>query len=190
MEKVNVKIAKISENAVISKYATEGSAAFDLVAANEEPIFVFPNQSVVIPTGLKMEIPVGFKLTIKPRSGISLKTTLDVPNSPGTIDSDYRGEVGVILRNTAQVFKSGENMVWNIDGKPETVAAPKMKELGFRHGFPNSVVVIKKGDRIAQAEVERVIQVSFEEVTVEDLSTTERGEGGYGHTGTVVKQNG
>jgi dUTP pyrophosphatase len=83
-------------------YQTEGSAGLDLVAAVGEPMTLAPGERGLVPTGLKMAIPVGHEAQIRPRSGLALKHGLTIPNSPGTIDSDYRGEVKVILQNGGQ----------------------------------------------------------------------------------------
>ncbi len=83
-------------------YQTEGPAGLDLVAAVEESLTLAPGQRVLVPTGLKMAIPSGYEAQIRPRSGLALKHGLTIPNSPGTIDSDYRGEVKVILQNGGQ----------------------------------------------------------------------------------------
>lgn len=80
-------------------YATEGSAALDLLAAVEEPLTIEPGRTVLVPTGLKVAVPAGHELQIRPRSGLALKHSLAVLNSPGTVDSDYRGEVKVLLTN-------------------------------------------------------------------------------------------
>lgn len=80
-------------------FATEGAAAFDLYSANHEPIDIFPGEIKLIPLGIKVAVERGYKLTVKPRSGLALKNGITLTNSPGTIDSDYRGEVGAILQN-------------------------------------------------------------------------------------------
>ena len=83
----------------IPKYATEGSAGIDIQAAINKPIIFKPRERVLIPTGFKVEIPINYEIQIRPRSGLAIKHGISVLNSPGTIDSDYRGEVGVILIN-------------------------------------------------------------------------------------------
>lgn len=80
-------------------YATEGAAAFDLYSANHEPIEIMPGEIKLVPLGIKVAIEKGYKLTVKPRSGLALKNGISLTNSPGTIDSDYRGEVGAIVQN-------------------------------------------------------------------------------------------
>lgn len=150
---MKIKIKQLSPDAVLPKYATEGSAGFDLSAA--EDMVIRAGETVLVKTGLSVEIPVGFEMQVRPRSGTSLKTSLRVANSPGTIDSDYRGEVCVIMTNASYVV----------------------------NGFPviNLGVQIKKGERIAQGVICPVVQAEFE--VVSELSGTVRGEGGFGSTG-------
>ncbi|MEV2675606.1 deoxyuridine 5'-triphosphate nucleotidohydrolase, partial [Paenibacillus larvae] len=95
---MEVKIKKLHPDAVIPEYATAGAAGFDLVAL--EDVIIEPGDVKTIRTGLAFEIPVGYELQIRPRSGVSLKTKLRQPNSVGTIDSDYRGEVQLMFENT------------------------------------------------------------------------------------------
>lgn len=149
---MKVKIKKLHPDAVIPKYATPGAAGFDLVAL--EDVEILPGCTRLVKTGLSVEIPTGYELQVRPRSGTSLKTALRVANAPGTVDSDYRGEVCVIMSNT--------NIYQGIDYKAK-------------------VEHIKKGDRIAQGVICPVFQAEFE--VVEDLSVTDRGAGGFGSTG-------
>jgi dUTP pyrophosphatase len=125
-----------------------GAAGLDLAYAGADgaPLRVEPGARVAVPTGLALEIPPGFEGQVRPRSGLARKTGLTVLNAPGTIDSDYRGEVTVLLVNL------GEN--------------------------PH---IISVGDRIAQLIIAPVVRAELEEV--EELSRTERGDGGFGHTG-------
>lgn len=130
----------------VPEYKTKGSAGMDLQAVNEEAIMIRPGERKLIKTGLKVSIPDGVEMQIRPRSGLVLKHGVTVLNSPGTIDSDYRGEIMVILYNASK-----DNFFVN------------------------------RGDRIAQA-----VFAKYERVTLEcvvSLSETERGEGGFGHTG-------
>lgn len=101
MERVRVKVKKIHPNAVIPQYKTSGSAGFDLYAI--EDVEIQPGETKQIRTGLIFEIPEGYEIQIRPRSGMSLKTPLRISNAPGTIDSDYRGEVMIIAENTSIV---------------------------------------------------------------------------------------
>jgi len=95
---MKVKVINKSNNP-LPQYATEGSAGMDLRADIQAPITLAPLERKVIPTGLYMELPLGYEAQIRPRSGLALKKGLSIPNAPGTIDSDYRGEIGVILIN-------------------------------------------------------------------------------------------
>lgn len=127
-------------------YATPQSAGMDLRANIEEPVVLHPMERRLIPTGLHIALPEGYEAQVRPRSGLALKHGLTVLNSPGTIDADYRGEVGVLLINLSQ-----------------------------------EDFVINDGERIAQMVIAKHEQADF--VMVEELDQTERGEGGYGHTG-------
>ena len=127
-------------------YATPQSAGMDLRANIDEPITLRPMERRLIPTGLHIALPEGYEAQIRPRSGLALKHGLTVLNSPGTIDADYRGEIGVLLINLS-----------------------------------HQDFVINDGERIAQMIIARHEQADF--VVVEELDQTERGEGGYGHTG-------
>ena len=127
-------------------YATAQSAGMDLRANLDAPITLHPMERRLIPTGLHIALPEGYEAQVRPRSGLALKHGLTVLNAPGTIDADYRGEVGVVLINlSADDF------------------------------------VINDGERIAQLIIARYEQA--DPVVVEELDETERGEGGYGHTG-------
>ena len=94
-----IRIEKCREEAVLPKYANDGDAGMDLYSCAD--IIVRPGESVLVPTGLKMAIPYGYEVQIRPRSGISFKTPLRVPNTPGTIDCGYRDEVNVIIYNAS-----------------------------------------------------------------------------------------
>lgn len=148
---MNVKIKRLHPDAVIPKYATPGAAGFDLVAI--ETVTIRPGETLLVKTGIAVEIPQGYELQVRPRSGTSLKTPLRVANAPGTVDSDYRGEVCVIMTNTHYDCIN--------------------TEFGQFH--------FHKGERIAQGVICPVIQANFEEVT--ELSDTSRGTGGFGSTG-------
>lgn len=93
-----VQIMKVHPDAVVPMYQTSGAAGFDFHAI--EDVLIPPNETLLVRTGLAFAIPEGFELQVRPRSGLSLKSPLRVANSPGTVDSDYRGELGVILTNT------------------------------------------------------------------------------------------
>jgi len=108
---IKIKVTSANDS-LIPVYATEGAAGADLQANIDADVVIAPGSSKLIPTGLKFEIPVGFEIQIRPRSGLALKHQVTVLNTPGTIDSDYRGEVGVILIN---------------HGKTDFVVTPKMR---------------------------------------------------------------
>lgn len=128
-------------------YATPHSAGLDLRANLDAPIILAPGQRALIPTGLFLELPEGTEAQVRPRSGLAFKHGVTVLNSPGTIDADYRGEVGVLLIN---------------------------------HG--DQPFTVNDGERVAQLVVAQYVRVTFTEVA--DLRASERGAGGFGHTGT------
>jgi len=130
----------------LPEYATAQSAGMDLRANLDEPVRLKPLERRLIPTGLHIALPKGYEAQVRPRSGLALKKGVTVLNAPGTVDADYRGEVGVVLINL-----SAEDFIVN------------------------------DGERIAQLVIARHEQALME--PVEMLDETERGEGGYGHTG-------
>ncbi len=127
-------------------YSTQHSAGLDLRADLIKSIILKPFERVLVKTGLFIEIPVGYEAQIRPRSGLALKKGITVLNSPGTIDSDYRGEIGVILINLS-----------------------------------NEEVIIEDGERICQMIFAKYEQVEF--INVDHITQTNRGDGGFGHTG-------
>lgn len=157
------------------KYATESSSCFDLYAS--EDAIIRPNETVVVGTGLMLEPPEGYGVMVYPRSGISSKTPLRFANSVGVIDNDYRGEIKILLENAKS--KDPKLRVvpayMTVDGE--------VIHNDHKYGFlPEGTVVVKKGDRIAQAMAVKIEQVQLTQV--KKLSETERGEGGLGSTGT------
>jgi dUTP pyrophosphatase len=142
---MKVKVINKSKHA-LPNYETMCSAGLDLRACIDAPYTLQPLERTLIKTGLFLEIPAGFEAQVRPRSGLALKKGITVLNAPGTIDADYRGEVGVILINLSK-----------------------------------QPFVIEDGDRIAQLVFAKVTQAEWE--LTEDLSKTERGEGGFGSTG-------
>ncbi|WP_169566652.1 dUTP diphosphatase [Sneathiella limimaris] len=104
MSDVNVQITRLAHGAdlPLPSYETEGSAGMDLRAAVTETLVLEPGARALVPTGFKMALPVGFEAQVRPRSGLALKKGISLPNTPGTIDADYRGEVGVILINLGE----------------------------------------------------------------------------------------
>ncbi len=142
---MQIKIINKSSHA-LPAYETAHAAGMDLRAFIEEQIIIKPLQRFLIPTGLFIELPVGYEAQIRPRSGLAYKHGVTVLNSPGTIDADYRGELKVLLVN--------------------------LSDTDF---------VVNNGERIAQMVVAKHETVAWQ--NAEELSSTARGEGGYGHTG-------
>lgn len=182
---INVKVRKLHDDAVIPRYATDGASGFDLVAV--EDVIISPGETKLVRTGLAFEIPPGYEMQIRPRSGISLKTKLRVANSPGTIDEDFRGEVCVIVDNTTQFNYEvawGEinavchNALHTLDSSGYTPQGNILTE----ESVPVGTYIIRKGDRIAQGVIVPVVRANLE-VTDGDLTETGRGAGSFGHTG-------
>ena len=146
---LRVRIARQpgGEGLPLPAQATPGSAGFDLAAAVETECVLQPGERTLVPTGFAIAVPEGFEAQIRPRSGLALRHGIVLPNAPGTIDSDYRGELKVIVMNAG-----------------------------------SESFVIKRGDRIAQLVVAPVVGAEWEEV--DSLDATERGAGGFGHTGS------
>ena len=145
MEKVIVKVVR-EEKVSLPKYETSGSAGMDVRANIEEPIVLGSLERVLIPTGLKIAIPEGYEVQVRPRSGLAIKHGITLLNTPGTIDSDYRGDIGIIMVNLS---------------KDEYTVNPQ--------------------ERIGQLILNKVAQMEL--VEVDSLDETERGAGGFGHTG-------
>ncbi|MGL4253744.1 MAG: dUTP diphosphatase [Fusobacteriaceae bacterium] len=132
MEKVKVKIIK-SEGVLIPQYMTEESAGMDVRALLEESVVLKPLERALIPTGIKMEIPKGYEVQVRPRSGLAIKNGITLLNSPGTIDSDYRGEIKVILVNlSSEPFevKNGERIAQLVLQKVYQMSFEESDELG------------------------------------------------------------
>lgn len=142
---MKIKIVNRSHHA-LPQYATALSAGLDLRANLEEDITLQPMERRLVPTGLSIALPEGYEAQVRPRSGLALKHGITLLNAPGTIDADYRGEIGVIMVNLSDT--------------PFNIA---------------------DGDRIAQLVIARYEQAEWE--AVEALDSTERGDGGFGHTG-------
>lgn len=142
---MTIKIINKSNNP-LPRYESAQAAGMDIRCNLSEPITIRPLERRLLPTGLFIELPVGYEAQIRPRSGLALKRGLTVLNTPGTIDADYRGEVGVILIN--------------LSGEDQT---------------------IEPGERICQMVIAKHEQPALEEVTI--LNETERGAGGFGHSG-------
>jgi len=128
---MNIKIVNKSNNP-LPGYSTDHSAGMDLRAFIENPIVLKPLERVLVPTGLYIEIPVGYEAQIRPRSGLALKKGITVLNTPGTIDADYRGEIGVILINLSNqevIIETGERICQMIISKHEHVELTGVNEL-------------------------------------------------------------
>ena len=145
MNTIAVNIINKSSNE-LPAYATEGSAGMDLRANLDQPVTLQSLERMLIPTGLFLELPNGYEAQVRPRSGLAIKQGITCLNSPGTIDSDYRGELKVILINLS-----------------------------------NEPQVLSHGDRIAQMIISSVDKAHL--ILVQEINTTQRGEGGFGHTG-------
>jgi dUTP pyrophosphatase len=141
---ISVSFRRLSPRAVAPARQTSGAAGFDLAAS--EPGVVEAGKIALVPTGIAVAIPPGYEAQVRPRSGLALRHGIGLLNAPGTIDSDYRGEIKVILFN-----------------------------------FGSEPFSFEPGDRIAQLVVQEVVSVMFDESS--DLSETDRGAGGFGHTG-------
>jgi len=131
----------------LPRYMSEAAAGMDVCAAVDQPLVIEPGDIKLVPTGLQVAVPPGYEVQVRPRSGLALKHGLTVVNAPGTIDADYRGEVGVIVGNIG------------------------------REAF-----TITRGMRIAQLVVAAVARADVQQV--DELPETDRGEGGFGHSGT------
>ena len=150
LDAIKVEIQKMNEDVEIPSYAKEGDAGMDVRAyftSESKVIELQAGDRKIIPTGLKVAIPNGYEIQVRPRSGMAFKKGITVLNTPGTIDCGYRGEIGVIVHN----------------------ASP-------------SPVTIEHGERVAQLVLNKVPSILWEEVN--ELSDTDRGEGGFGSTGT------
>ena len=161
---IEVFIEICREGAVLPSYARPGDAGMDVCAAVD--IQIKPGETVIVPTGLKLAIPDGYEIQVRPRSGISYKTPLRLSNSPGTIDSGYRDELGIILTNTSDKSVLRPDDILDISCK----------------GNISGVYRINKGDRIAQIVLQEVPRMKFTVVeSVKDIGNN-RG-GGFGSTG-------
>ncbi len=144
---LSFNVVKLHQQAILPEYQTTGAAGADLHACIDAPITLRPLERRMIPTGLAMEIPQGYEVQIRARSGMSIKHGITMVNGIGTIDADYRGELGILLINLS-----------------------------------NEPFTIEPGMRVAQMVVARYDTVTWN--VVEALNETERGAGGYGHSGT------
>ena len=145
MENIQIEIINTSQNP-LPAYATDGSAGMDIRACLAEPVMLKPLERQLIPTGLYIALPQQMEAQVRPRSGLAVKQGITCLNTPGTIDSDYRGEIKVLLINLS-----------------------------------NEIQQINNNDRIAQLVFARVEKASL--ILVQQLNITERGSGGFGHSG-------
>lgn len=171
---MNIRIKKTNEHAVIPQYAKVGDSGFDLVAV--EDVIIEPGETAKVPVGLAFELPAGYELQIRPRSGITSKTKLRVQF--GTVDSGYRGEVSVTVDNILPYTPTTVCYLYGITGEIDIESGNSADTLN------GNSYIIRKGDRIAQGIIAPVATATFTEV--DTLSETERGEGGFGSTGVKV----
>ena len=144
---MNTKVKIINNSGfALPEYATPLSAGLDLRACLQQALVVAPGERVLVPTGIRVALPDGYELQLRPRSGLALRSGITLLNSPGTIDADYRGELGVILINHS-----------------------------------NEPFTVNNGDRICQMVLARYCRIEWEPCST--LDNTERGEGGFGHSG-------
>jgi len=144
--KIFVKRLRKNHAVSLPQYMTEGASGMDLFASLEKEVVLEPGERRLIPTGIAVAIPVGFEGQVRPRSGLAIQKGIGILNGPGTIDSDYRGEIGVLLVN-----------------------------------FGKESLTIRNGERIAQMVISQIFRTTLEEV--DDLPSTRRQGGGFGHTG-------
>lgn len=164
---VEVFVEICRDGAALPAYAKPGDAGMDVTAA--ENTIIRPGETVIVPTGLKLAIPEGYEIQVRPRSGISYRTSLRLSNSPGTIDSGYRDELGIIITNTSPVCSYNGDKVLTLDGgSGET-----------------GIYRIKMGDRIAQIVLQEIPRMRLTVVKSVKGIGEDRG-GGFGSTG--VKQ--
>lgn len=148
MDEIKVAITRVegAEDIPLPKYMTSQAAGMDLAANIFEKVCIEPGEYKMIPCGIKIELPSGYEAQVRPRSGLAAKYGVTLLNSPGTIDSDYRGEIKVILIN-----------------------------------FGKNSFLVKRGDRIAQLVISGVVRAHL--IEKDELAKTQRGDGGFGHTG-------
>lgn len=163
-KEVEVFIEVCRENAIIPSYAKHGDAGMDVCAA--EDAVLAPGETLIVPTGLKFAIPEGYEIQVRPRSGISVRTPLRISNSPGTIDSGYRDELGIIITNTSEICCGSTEDYLTLESK------------GNQHG----TYKIISGDRVAQIVLQLVPRMNFKQVDSVKEIGTDRG-GGFGSTG-------
>lgn len=146
MRTLQIKKLPHGQDLPLPRYMSELAAGMDLYAAVNPELVIPSGEWKLVPTGMAIALPAGYEAQVRPRSGLALKQGVSILNTPGTVDADYRGEVGVILMNHSK-----------------------------------QALVIKRGDRIAQMIINKIERLELEEVA--ELSATDRGAGGFGHTG-------
>jgi len=164
-EEVEVAVEICREGVTLPKYANMWDAGMYVCAA--EDVTVRPGETVIVPTGLKFAIPEGYEIQVRPRSGISLRTPLRISNSPGTIDSGYRDELGIIVTNTSELYTAkNDDVCYTLDSG----------------GNKKGAYRIQKGDRIAQLVLQKIPRMKLKVVESVSGLGTNRG-GGFGSTG-------
>ena len=143
---MQIQRIKGNEDLPLPEYMSSGASGIDLYAAVTEPLVIPPKEVAMIPIGIRIALPEGYEAQVRPRSGLAAKHGIGVLNSPGTVDSDYRGEIKIILFN-----------------------------------FGKEPFTVNRGDRVAQMVIARVERVEL--IEKDQLEDTERGSGGFGHTG-------
>ena len=148
MERVTIRIKRLRKggSALLPRYMTDGASGMDLCASLDKEVTLAPGERGLIPTGISVAIPEGFEGQVRARSGLAIRSGIGIVNGPGTIDADYRGEIGVVLIN-----------------------------------FGKEPFTVRDGERIAQMIISRVFRAVWEEV--DELPSTRRQGGGFGHTG-------
>jgi dUTP pyrophosphatase len=168
-EEVEVYVEVLDDSIELPTYAHDDDSGMDVRAS--EDIVINPNETVIVPTGLKVAIPDGYEIQVRPRSGLSLKTPLRISNAIGTIDAGYRDSIGVIITNTS-------NIELSTDKKTGCFFARSIDDKGNKQG----TYIIRKGDRIAQLVLQRVPKIKWNKVnSVKDIGIDRNG--GFGSTG-------
>jgi dUTP pyrophosphatase len=169
-KKLFIPIERLNPDVILPKYANLYDAGMDVYST--EDIEIKPQETKIVPTGLKLAIPPGYEIQVRPRSGISLKTPLRISNSPGTIDTGWRGELGILVTNTSE-DNSGDmysffcNETYDLD------------EALNRKG----TYIIRKGDKVAQIVAKEVLEIIWNVVdSVANIGTDRNG--GFGSSGT------
>lgn len=160
---INIPVEICREGIEIPQYAKLNDAGMDIRAA--EDAYIHPNQTIIIPTGIKVAIPIGYEIEVRPRSGLSNNTPLRIANSPGTVDSGFRDEIGIIITNTSESYLNND-YIHNLNTK----------------GNKQGIYQINKGDRIAQIVLKEVPTINWVIVdSVKDIGIDRKS--GFGDTG-------